>query len=142
MNQTRSSFYADCGTVVQTSLPAIGEAAFWFLLEHEFERVYWNQNQEDFDRYTPYEEFAGCKWRAYNWSDEECEDPNFECLEVKIWWYKYPGRGMMCNVEYDGNQWEDWLGRALEEIEKVKYGSGDEEICLYIKEGGSCTWTD
>ena len=116
IDQTRSSDLG--GEVVSTSLSHIGEAAFWFLLEREFEIVYWNQKQKSFDRYTPFEEFAGCKWRAYNWSteDESGVEPNFECLEVKFWWYKYPGRSMMCSVDYDGNQWADWLKRALNEI--------------------------
>ena len=108
----------DGWNVVSRSLPAIGEAAFWFLLDHEFEIVYWNQKQKSFDRYAPYEEFAGCKWRAYNWSteDESEVEANFECLEVKFWWYKYPGRSMECDVDYDGNQWAGWLNRALKMI--------------------------
>jgi hypothetical protein len=105
-------------------LSNIGEAAFWHLLEREFEIVYWNQNQKEFDRYVPYEEFAGCEWRSYNWSaKDEIEEPNFECLEVRFWWYKYPGRGQESNVDYDGNQWADWLDRAMKSIDKY-----DEEM--------------
>jgi hypothetical protein len=109
------------GEVESRSLPFIGEAAFWFLLEHEFEIVYWNQNQKEFDRYSPYVEFAGCKWRSYDWSERPSFEPNFECLEVKFWWYKYPGRSMMTNVDYDGNQWADWLKRALDDVGRYDY---------------------
>ena len=107
-------------------LSNIGEAAFMFVLD-DFERVFWNVNQEDFNRSESYD-FAEFIWRPYDWNwdlnlDEDKENPpqpvNFECLEVKFWWYKYPGKSMETNVDYDGNQWSNWLDKVLKHLAEV-----------------------
>jgi len=106
-------------------IPPIGEAAFFHLLEDYLEIVYWNQNQKEFDRLEDHD-FAGCIWRPYDWGwdadldwdKENSPQPlNFQCLELIIWWYKYPLRGAYCNVNWDGNQWADWLERAIKLVE-------------------------
>lgn len=54
------------------------------------------------------------KMSTYNYDDDiNIEDiPNFEAFGVKIFWYKYIGRDMTCNVNFNDDQWAEW-GRKV-----------------------------
>ena len=102
-------------------LPAFGEACFW-MAKRELGRVYWNVHQEEFeDRglYPPGHQPFGVTWRAYDWSDEPDDIPNFAWGGVEIRWYKYPGRGMNVNVDWTPDQWSKWLNEFLVYMHKV-----------------------
>ena len=68
---------------------------------------YWNQNQKQID--DPFGN-TGAKWEngtfsaaAYDWSEEGNTEPNFQYEDLKVWWYKYLGRGMAWELE-DGRE--------------------------------------
>lgn len=60
--------------------------------------------------------------RAYDWSwdsDDEADydpEPNFEWRDVKIWWYKYCGRGMYANKELTPQEASDMLIECLKSV--------------------------
>lgn len=93
------------------------EAAFWFI-HHEIKRIYWNKNQKEWDGRVEDPELPGITWNAYDW-DGASDAPNFAFDEVKVWWYKYPGRGMTCNVDWDANQWAAWMDKCLAAVRKA-----------------------
>jgi hypothetical protein len=80
-------------------------------------RVYWNRHQKEWGSLMPDPNISGLAVRCYDWSGES-EFPNFAFNGVEIRWYKYPGRGMSCNVEMDGNGWCAWFRQCLDAILK------------------------
>ena len=46
--------------------------------------------------------------------------PNFKFGGVEIRWYKHPGRGQTCNVDWDEKQWRLWLDSCMESIRSCK----------------------
>ena len=88
---------------------------------NEMARVYWNVNQKQFDsKYgEPDHGIPEITIHRYWWGepeDPEAERPNFTYDGVEVRWYKYIGRGMSCNVEWDANQWAEWMIRAIKHI--------------------------
>lgn len=58
--------------------------------------------------------------RSYDWGYEgEDEDmlPNFEFGDVKIWWYKYLGRGMETDRKRTHQEWGEWMSSFLSWVE-------------------------
>ena len=96
----------------------IGEAAVMWALR-DCERVFWNANQrslEDFCGWDSGDALGEMKTRRYWWGDENTPEaalPNMEFNGVHIRWYKYPGRGMSCNLDMTPDQWAQWLDAAL-----------------------------
>lgn len=88
-------------------------------LLNEIERVYWNKNQIEWQGYED-PELDGLEVRPYYWGDDEAKSelPNlkFGFSEQAIRWYKYPGRGQSCSVEFTPEQWIEWFERGLKEI--------------------------
>lgn len=87
----------------------------------EIDRVYWNTNQESWERYTD-PKMKGVEVRNYCWDDdsEETKKPNlkFSHSPQEIRWYKYPGRGQSCTVKMDEKEWVEWFGNAMKIIRK------------------------
>ena len=83
----------------------------------EISRIHWNIYQKGWGDSEELD-FRGVKVRPYYWGDDgiEREKPNFEFENVKIYWYKYFGRGMSCNVEMNAEEWVDWFHRCLNAI--------------------------
>ena len=59
------------------------DALLDYLLE-EIDRIYWNNNQEEWNRRDP--EFSGVEFRPYYWGDNEKEasKPNFKIKGHKL----------------------------------------------------------
>lgn len=103
------------------------------LLEHilgEVNRVFWNVHQEEWDKYED-PQIPGIEYHPYYWGECDCEDeettlhtpdcptiqPNFKFEEVEIRWYKHPGRGQSCNVDWDERAWRLWFDRCVKAIQ-------------------------
>lgn len=92
-----------------------------YLLE-EITRVYWNINQKEWEMdFDP--ELEGVKFRHYWWGDEDdlkASLPNlkFKGMKQAIYWYKYPGRGQSCRVQYTPEEWIEWFNKSLKIIRK------------------------
>ena len=86
-------------------------------LRKEMDRVWWNVHQEEREEYEAHS-FGELEWRPYYWGDDEDEavKPNLAFAGVEIRWYKHPGRGLSCNVDWDANEWAMWMERALSAI--------------------------
>ena len=75
--------------------------------------VHWNRIEDP--------KIPGIEWHPYS-SNEDSPNygkPNFKFGEVEIQWYKYPGRGMSCNVDWSPNQWAEWFDKCLACIRAV-----------------------
>lgn len=100
----------------ENAVPEYAEALF-FGVWKEIARVFWNVNQREFDsRGVDDPKIEGFDVRPYWWGDEDAPEadlPNFAFGEVKIRWYKYPGRGMSTNVDWDPARWVAWFDSAL-----------------------------
>jgi hypothetical protein len=108
-------------------LPEYVIAMFEYVI-NELDRVYFNINQKERELYDEYN-IEGIEYRDYFWCnydhgdsacntcDEKfCEKPNFEFDGVKIYWYKYIGRGMSCNIEQSSDKWVIWFNKLIEHI--------------------------
>lgn len=87
---------------------------------------YWNENQEELE--SPFQntgnKYIGSNFtvRAFDWSEPDEYLPNFEYKDIKIWWYKYIGRGMYANKEVTPDMVNDMIndilsGLTQEEVE-------------------------
>lgn len=75
-------------------------------IRRELDRLYWNEHQIEMD--SPFDntgnEYSNDTFtvRAYDW-DADIENvqslPNFEYKNLKVWWYKYQGRGTYAKCE-------------------------------------------
>jgi hypothetical protein len=87
----------------------------------EIERVYWNRNQREWDRYTD-PQIPGIIYRPYYWGDDEVEMelPNFqlEGNQFEIRWYKHCWRGVSCNINYTPGQWVEWFDEVIKRIQR------------------------
>jgi hypothetical protein len=110
------------------TLPEFAKAAVRHII-NEYARVYRNVTGSEFDTTymvptDPSKTFAidGIALRPYYWGDdaEEFAKPNFAFGGVHIWWYKYFGRGMSTNMDWDANRWSKWFDRALLAIRAVE----------------------
>jgi hypothetical protein len=64
----------------------------------------------------------GIEVRPYYWGEDEkeAEKPNFKFKDVEIRWYKYPGRGMSCNVDWSEKEWRKWFEECLSHLRKFE----------------------
>ncbi len=69
--------------------------------------------------YPPDHQPFGVTYRAYNWDEDAPDEPNFAWDGLEIRWYKYPGRGMSCNVDWTPQQWADWLNKFMRYFAKL-----------------------
>jgi hypothetical protein len=93
------------------------------LTEYLFEeigRIYWNINQKDWDEEDP--EIKGITYNPYYWGESPAKQklPNFKIKGSKqeIRWYKYPGRGQTCTIDFSPEEWKEWFESALKLIRK------------------------
>ena len=70
-------------------------------IRREMDRVYWNKNQKEmispFDNTSATYENDVFVVRAYNWDENTM--PNFDSENIKVYWYKYSGRGVSVLVK-------------------------------------------
>jgi hypothetical protein len=103
-------------------------------IHSELALSYWNWHQkklEDRDDWQLLDVGDGFKYRRYCWGDCDCgaEEkgtkhlptcspglPNLEYDGVIVNWYKYIGRGMSTNLDYDERQWRVWFDKAMATI--------------------------
>jgi len=73
-----------------------------------FDTCYWNVNQEQFGRHEA-ADVGPVHFRPYSWGEED-GGPNFwiDGDEQQIRWYKHPGRGQSCAIDYTPEQWIAW----------------------------------
>jgi len=104
-------------------VPEFALAALEYLVG-EIGRVYWNNNQEEFESPT---QNTGAdyktdkfKMRAYCWCDGERHKKgcpaNFEWRDVKINWYKRLGRGTSSNTQLTPELTATMLEDCLESV--------------------------
>lgn len=92
--------------------------ALFEYVRSEIERVYGNRYQKQWDGNSD-PEIPGITWNPYDWHYEEYPEPNFSFGEIEIRWYKYPGRGMTCNVQWTASEWARWFYKALETVREA-----------------------
>lgn len=85
-------------------------------LLNEFERIFRNMNQKQWDRDEPVS-FNGVYFRPYWWGDENAPEaslPNFglDGDGIEIRWYKHPGRGLSVTHDLTPGQWAAWHDRV------------------------------
>lgn len=94
------------------------------VVRKELDRLYWNANQKEMT--SPFDN-TGAKdvvlkhnvIRSYNWDENIL--PNFDSKDIKIFWYKHSGRGMVAYVKNNLNVGEvlaDTLNQAIEDLRK------------------------
>jgi len=93
-------------------------ALFQYIIE-EIERVYWNRNQKEWDKYED-PKIPRIKYKSYYWGEDpkEAKKPNFSFDTIELRWYKHIGRGMIVNQEYTVGQWQRWFDRCIKQIRK------------------------
>lgn len=94
-------------------------------LLNEIDRVFWNVNQREWDKFED-PKIPGIEFRPYYWGrdDAEAEKPNFKHaaivagapVEVEVRWYKHPMRSSSLNVLPDPAIMIPWFESALTAI--------------------------
>jgi hypothetical protein len=92
-------------------------------ISDELQRVYWNNNQEELPDPTSntgqvFTDLDTFKIRAFDWSEPEEYEPNFEWRDYKVEWYKYLGRGMTANRPIKPDEMAEMLEDCLKAIRK------------------------
>jgi hypothetical protein len=100
-------------------LPRFAKSLFVAIVE-EWERVWWNQHQESWSDHDT-GDLGVLHWRPYTYAETPDAGPNFwlDGQELKIRWYKHPGRGMSCSHEFTPSQWIAWHDAVMTELERV-----------------------
>ena len=101
-------------------MPEYAEALLNYIFD-EIERVYWNINQKQWERYQD-PKLKQIKIRPYWWGDENSKMAklaNFEYNGVGVSWYKYPGRGMSVDVKWKPTEWVYWFDGCMEHLRKL-----------------------
>ena len=85
----------------------------------EISRIYWNNNQKEWERHED-PNLKGIEYRSYYWGEDEKEasKPNFSYGGVQLRWYKYFGRSMTLNVSKTPDEWVSWFNDCMEHIRK------------------------
>ena len=109
-------------------MPEYADALVRALL-HEISRVYWNRNQKSWDDHAD-PAICGVEFRPYWWGDDEAPEatkPNlkFDHSEQEVRWYKRPGRGTSCTIEWGPLAWTEWFGAALKTIRAADVRVGE-----------------
>lgn len=96
-------------------MPEYAEALF-FAVWKQIARTFGNIEQREFcARGSIDPGIPGFEVRPYWWGEENAPEaglPNFVFGGVRIRWYKYPGRGMSTNVEWEPARWVEWFDAA------------------------------
>ena len=91
-------------------------------IEQDWLRVMWNIHQEEYDDRNPFRNTGATyenptfKVRAYDWSEDSDGLPNFEWRDLKIYWYKYCGRGLYLNRETTHSELAEMLEDCLKAL--------------------------
>ena len=107
----------------QHEVSEIVEAALRHI-EWHLDIAMWNKHQEEYE--SPFgntgNEYLGkqFKVRAFDWNEPEEYLPNFEWKDIKIWWYKYVGRGMYANQAITPEEASKMLDDCLKEFNRGK----------------------
>ena len=101
--------------------------SFLMYILDEIARVFWNNQQQEWDRHED-PNIPGIEFRGYYWGgdEEEAAKPNFKLLsmpEVELRWYKYPGRGLTVNRYRSLEEWALWFEECLAVIRAVEVGA-------------------
>lgn len=99
--------------------PEFVEALLAHLL-NEISRVFWNRYQKEWnERDNPCIE--GIEFRSYYWGGDkkEAKKPNFKFKNIKIFWYKYPHRGISINKEMSEKKWREWFDNCMKAIRRA-----------------------
>ena len=103
----------------QYDVPELLCAALEYI-ESAIEISYWNENQEEWSSCFRNNggQYKTKKFivRAYDWSEPDEYEPNFEWRDVKIWWYKGLGRGTYANQELSPELINGMLNDCLNSI--------------------------
>ena len=92
----------------EVPLPDATQALFQGLIT-VIGRLYWNREQEDWDRIQN-PDIPGLQWSLYDWHDDspESQAPNFVFHDapahlrgMEIRWYKHPGRDLTCTLTWE-----------------------------------------
>lgn len=127
MNKKTGNFYEpELGQAVfgcptsEYELPEFAEALLMYIL-NEIERVYWNVNRKEWENYQN-PGIPQIKVRPYYWGEDEKEarKPNLQYHDVQIFWYKYPSRGVSCNILKRENEWRSWFDSCLKTIREYE----------------------
>lgn len=91
--------------------------AFLSAILDEIDRVFWNVNQREWDRLED-PKIPNIIYHPYYWGDNEKleERPNFVFEKVEIRWYKHPGRGTTCDVDWGCGAWVEWFIQCMKSI--------------------------
>ena len=96
--------------------------ALMFHLHRELKRVYWNWHQKTLEEsdWQLLDLPDGMEFRRYYWGDEPelGQLPNFKFRDVIINWYKYIGRGMSTNKDWNEKQWREWFDAAMSALQQ------------------------
>ena len=83
----------------------------------EIERVYWNKNQQEWDKDED-PNFPGIEYHSYYWGDDDKEavKPNFKFKDIEVRWYKHPFRYATVNVSMTEKEWKKWFDQCMKVI--------------------------
>ena len=88
-------------------------------LWNEIDRIYCNHYQISLSDYGTDDDtdniFKDIMWRSYDWNEPEKPEPNLEINGVKIWWYKYFGRGMEADKEITMEWYDETYKKLIDE---------------------------
>lgn len=90
---------------------------------NEFSRVWWNTKQKEYYSRGDDGCLGSVQVRHYRYDDipeGEIGEDNFWLVghEQRIRWYKYPGRGMSCNLDLDRDAWIAWHDAVVAELRR------------------------
>lgn len=94
----------------------------WNVYQHEWSPDWHGDKVEDPEipgiQFTRYYDSCSCPDENDGIHLDECRHskPNFSFNGVGIKWYKYPGRGMSTNKDYNPYEWKEWFNVCLEKV--------------------------
>lgn len=53
---------------------------------------------------------------AYSWNDDEHQQFNFMCKDVRVSWYKHSKRGLSCNICPNGDELRQMLTQCMRDM--------------------------
>lgn len=103
-------------------LPALGLAAFFFLLK-ELRETFRRINNKEWDELEDPGVLTHFKWEQ-TWGAERVGDdlpPNFEWGGMRIWWQRGKEIDPTTDVEWDPERWNRWLEEMTTELEALEH---------------------
>lgn len=96
-------------------------------IRSELDRLYWNENQAEMT--SPFDNTGAPDFstnyftvRSYNWDENTA--PNFECANLRVYWYKHSNRGISAQIQSAENiaeQLVNILNDSLTSL-RIKFG--------------------